>query len=496
MRVKVDGKIIVVPDDATPDEIDQLTRPPAPPDLLRAAGDALPEAAKSIAGAGGAFIGHASNSAMAGFGDEAVGGYKALVKKLTGDKRPMGEIYHENRDAVRAALDADQKEHPVAAFAGDVAGGAVDAAALPAGAGATLLRALATGAGLGGANALGASKEETAGGMAKDAALGAGVGAAFGGGGKLAIDALPGLAAKARDVAVSQGRRVLTGGANPLAVKQPLSEEAVLEAFKQGAIKPLSNVRTANAVLEKSREDLGQQYAQILEQLEAKGVTGPQAQQLAHDLLAESQTLSANSLNSPKPALFQGTAEELAGKPVDAQGRLGLMQAENMKRTLQREATYGNVTDKLGNEAKKDIASRMRAAIEDEVAAQAGKAPQESAAFEPVKDQLSRVIEASNAAQKGAAQYERRAALGLPEYIMGAGELASGHPLRGAATLGITKLLRSRMASTNAVGAKKTADILEAILSPQTPEQKFLQDLIMRRSLPVGAELSGELAGQ
>lgn len=116
------------------DKHDLSSMPPAPEDLNET----------STLGAAG--LG-AVKGATFGFDDEIAGLAKALVDKGYGSKKDFWDIYKEVRDSVRKEHDLAEEQHPVASFAGELAGGIVPMAAAPAlGAGALIGEAAPEGA--------------------------------------------------------------------------------------------------------------------------------------------------------------------------------------------------------------------------------------------------------------------------------------------------------------------------------------------------------------
>ena len=55
-----------------------------------------------------------------GFADEIEGGARALYGKVTGDKRPFGELYNEAVAIPRARVAAAKESNPAAFYAGDI----------------------------------------------------------------------------------------------------------------------------------------------------------------------------------------------------------------------------------------------------------------------------------------------------------------------------------------------------------------------------------------
>jgi hypothetical protein len=76
--------------------------------------------------AGGSFIRGAAHGASLGFADPAVAGLQAILgdpTNPTSHAPSLGARYHENLAALRGVAQADQGNHPVASFTGDMAGG-------------------------------------------------------------------------------------------------------------------------------------------------------------------------------------------------------------------------------------------------------------------------------------------------------------------------------------------------------------------------------------
>jgi hypothetical protein len=112
----------------------------------------------------------------------------------------------------------------------------------------------------------------------------------------------------------------------------------------------------------------------------------------------------------------QPTVPVMYRKPVlgPQSPNLGLGQAERIKRALQADARYGRIEDTPVNEAKKEIASTYRQAIEDTIQQAGENAPPRSEVaqmaeeFVPVKRRLALTIAARDAAERGAARAAQR----------------------------------------------------------------------------------------
>jgi hypothetical protein len=180
--------------------------------------------------------------------------------------------------------------------------------------------------------------------------------------------------------------------------------------------------------------------------------------------------VNANSMNPAVPKTYATAAEQLRGKPVDANGRLDLVQQENLKRSLQDQATSAYKQMQPGELARahEDAASMMRQAVEDEISKQTAPmvvAPETkaiAAQFEPIKQQTGRLIEADNVAQAGMARAANRHLISPADIAAFVGEHAhSGNPLRSAGAALLMHLARTRGPSTVAAAANGMANAAE-----------------------------------
>ena len=414
----------------------------------------------------------AAQSATFGFGDEIQGVIQATIRKLAErDPASWGALYESERDWARNRDRRASESNPKLFMAGNVLGGLATAGAgggAVAAKGVPLLlraaRAGAVGAGLGGATGAGMSEADTAGGVAMDALGGAMLGAGVGGAVPLAGNVLARTLAKyaptVGEKAVAAGRKALSGVGGNISSKNPVSSEAVQQAIDTRAIRPFDTVKNIADRLESQAETLGQQYGDVVAELEAQGIKGPNAVLLAQEITKAAQDASKNlSASNPLPRLFRREAADLKTK-VDptpfASKRLGLTQAENLKRDLQKQASASYSRD-IGQKtplgvAQEELASIYRQAVENEVSAQSALAPEAAARFVPVKQQLGRTLEALKEARTGAARAAPRKALGLTDTIVGgATGVATGNPAIGLASAVGHGIADRRLASTSAV---------------------------------------------
>lgn len=562
MRIEVDGQHFEVPDDATPDEIDALTKPAAPPPQREPTiGERLKYAAHRTAGLLPAAGGIAGGALGGGIGG-------AIGFPTTG---PGGIVTTAAGAGVGAGLGA---------------------------AGGKALQHFAD-------SALGYEKAPSIPDTIKDSAKTGAQDAAFTAAGGVLVPTLAAgvgrLAPAVDSIGNRFARRVLTGGATPMTLKKPLSDAALDAASEAGAFKPWLTTKGAAQVLGGARNAAGDEYGRVMQVLEQAGVTGPNAQTLATEYVQRGQMARANTLNPAVPATFEDVAQQLhdvttEAKPItgsySAQGRpeyefwrvhrgegsatpravaddvlnpekwhseswvddsdlrkglsamespqdlarymqahagdlrnswlirmkgvlaaerdfdhsegsrlvypttvlsaepvpqdfvkaasiggsprgyeyvppsgsLGLTQAENMKRSLQgmAKSSYQKFDPNEVGEAKEEAASMLRQSIEDAVSAQAAAAPDEAAAFVPIKQKLSGLIEAGNAADRGAAMADRRHALSLTDLLAFTGGTAHGGQLEGAGMALLSKLARTYGPSTAAWAGKGGARLLEA----------------------------------
>lgn len=412
-------------------------------------------------------------------GARKVDAERAAELSLGGRLRRALQEYRLNRDAARGEDQAAREAHPLAYFGGMVGGGAATAPLLPGGALKSAGQAAAQGARLGAVAGMGGSGadllEGEVGQALGDTALGAGLGAAVGAGTYLLPKVVPAALRKGSELldrlGLSQARRALRGGAGEIAATKPVSDAAVRRALEEGAIRFGGTTEGAAQRLADLLESAGGDYQAAVQALEAAGVTGPAKETLVAALQRRAAQEAANSAGSRVPGYFTRLARDLATKPaqvvdevVPVAGdvgeqvarpveRLGLTQAENIKRSLQDAARkeytrVGGNTD-LG-QAKKEAAALLRRAVEDAVDQQAGKAPEAAAAFAPAKQRTGELIEALTAAEKGAARYANRKTIGLQDAVAMAGHASPGGKL---GSLLLSLLNKSRGASSAAVAA-------------------------------------------
>lgn len=267
-----------------------------------------------------------------------------------------------------------------------------------------------------------------------------------------------------KGAALDKGRKVLTNGADQLSTRNAVPDAAVEEAIRSGAIKPMGTNQGAADRLGKLTEQVGDEYGRVVSELEARGVSGPDAKALADQLVGKGAALERNTMNDALPREYLDSAEKLIGK-AGPNGKLGLTQGEDLKRSLQRMAKYGRVEETPLNEVRKDIASVVRQANENAIsgAAKANPALEPLASqFEPVKRRLGNLLEAESAAQRGAARGAQRGAGSDFGIKASAAAVASGQPGLIPAAMA-SNFARARLPSTLASGGLTLADLLGGV---------------------------------
>lgn len=366
------------------------------------------------------------------------------IERQMANGNPMA--YEPLRDRLRDELARAQKEHPVAYGAGEVLGAGVSSllpGAAPGnlakmGAGQRLMRLGASGAATGAVNGMGSTNEATAEGIAREGLKGAAYGlggSALGfAAGKESPTLLRAAGQNLQKRGVDNARQVLLNGADSLSRRQT-SDAAVREALNSKAIGYLGTTEKAYGKLSALTEQQGKVYGEILDTLERNGVRGPDARKLADQFVSMAADEFGNSGRNKavtNKLLGEGmNVEALAGRD----GKLGLKQAENVKRALQDEARneYGKAggVSRVGD-AKMTSARLLKEGVEDAIeqagVERGGIVGEVAETFKPVKGRLGRLIEARNASERGLQKVQGRSNPAIPGAFEIAGAMASGQP--------------------------------------------------------------------
>lgn len=283
--------------------------------------------------------------------------------------------------------------------------------------------------------------------------------------------AAPYVAKASEALAINRGRKVIQGNSDIAAAgRKPLSDEAVLQTLKEKLLKPFSDTKGTYLRIDKAAEEAGNVQGDIIKELEAMGVKGPDAQRLAYKFMEgwerEAPVATANKAVPDAYVAEAGNAERLA---KDTGGQFGLSQAEGYKRNLQKQARLDRLKQTGTEEAYEEMASMARQANEDAIAQAASVAGPGSrtaelgAQFVPAKQRTGNLLEARTFAERGASKAAQRQSIGLPDYIMGA---ATGNPAAAFATAMGTSILRNRVPSATAAYSYALANALRSGAAP------------------------------
>lgn len=290
------------------------------------------------------------------------------------------------------------------------------------------------------------------------------------------------LAGALERLAIAKGRKVLTNGADQLSKNEPIPDSAVKEAIGSGGIRPGGTTSGAFERLRVLAREQNVKYRQLVEGLEAQGVPGPHAADVADAILARRDALAPNTANEAVLRQYTKQAEIVLGKPQmlgEDGARLGLMQNENLKRSVSNMADYGQTGSTDMNDAFKDIASIYRGATEAAIekgsqsAAAGSKTRQLADDFVPVKEKLGNLIEARNAARRGNARVAQRQGGSMPGAIETTAAVATGNPwLLGLKAA--TNAVKTMGPSTVASYSMRLADALRSGRASQSLSRQGL----------------------
>ena len=426
-----------------------------------------------------------AHGATFGFAPAIAGGASALMDELRGDPRSLAEAYAAERKDSLSKFKAAHDAHPYFYNTGDVAGNVVGGFALaPLTGGASLAGAAGAGALAGGLSGLGDSTSEGAdlGDTVKNVGVGAVGGGLAGGLGHAAGSLIgagvrklaPSVTNALDETAATQLNRAV-GGSNKLSVKQLLDKRAALAALDKGEVRALDTPKSisaringvkdaeGNVVQEGLRQRSGQMKGGAIRALDAEGVRGPDAEDLAKHFEAKGAEIRQNSIGSDIPNYYDQLATDTRAKipanDLTHDGTLGLDQSDSMTMNAQQRAAKeydkiaGQYTEK--GDALKDSASTLGQARDASIesATQAAAPGSRIAAlgedFKAIKAENARHIALGNMANRGAIQQANRSSIG-PVAAIGA---VSGHGLPALAYQG----LKTFGNSTAAVAARSAS---------------------------------------
>jgi hypothetical protein len=458
--------------------------------------ETVPEAAPApTSSTGGAALRGFGQGLTANFGDELGAGLQSGLQRLANAlpegsldwagidnryKQDAGEVYRQARAANREQLAADAREHGVASFAGNLAGGLVSNAIVPGSklaGGAGLLRAGAQGAAAG----LGESEADLTrgqvGGATVDALKGAALGVAAQGigeeVGRIAPQAAQWVQRKAGDFAAL---RALNAAGYGKAELKPIIKRGGLERAVEmgetlldepGVIRPGRNVESVLDGVEAARERWGQEVGRILGEADSVGA------QFDMSRVGKRVIDEVIRPNMGDPAIRKeiNSVGELMADYLELarqQGGMTFSQANKLKSTLQNgQINWGNHWNNYGpshflEKYQIALAGIFADEIDNQLGAQLGDEAFD--AFKLAKQKAGTFIDATAKAKNLNAAMQGNQAISLKD--LGVGTVAGGGPVGFAATLA-SKVGRERGASALARGADAFAqsNTLEALAS-------------------------------
>lgn len=281
--------------------------------------------------------------------------------------------YKSVRDSMRAEAAHAGQDRPGYYTAGELLGSAgagvvsgaipVLGATQPAG---TAMKMLLGGPGLGAVEGLGGSNAPLGSGQsARDILLGAGMGAGGEALGAVVGKVAPGILRRSGEMLEKRGvdnaRKVLTSGYGQLN-RHMTSDAAPRIALEEKVIPLFGTTETAYKRLVPLAEEEGKRYGEIVARLEAAGVPGQKARDIASEFLDLSAADWKNSgANKSVANRYYGEAQNAENIADPFTGRLGIVQENEIKKRLQAEAQGEYM--KAGPESPLGHAKKKSAAV-------------------------------------------------------------------------------------------------------------------------------------
>jgi hypothetical protein len=379
----------------------------------------------------------------------------ALASLLSPSDDPVS--YSQARKEMLADDARASQAHPIAS----AVGGMAPSLLVPGAAFSTLPRALATGAAMGAVQGVTNEPSDAPEALLRQGGRGAVLGMALSTLGVGAPRVAGAVEEPIRNVARAQMGRVLSNGGTPLQVgRKELSKEALDAALKHGA-EPLGTTRGTAERLANVREVKGAQKGAVVDYLSGHGIQAPERELVADAIQSEGMAAGQQSMNRQAAGVYKEGVEDMRRGTVYPDAVPGpdtrsLVDMEGRVRSAQGKAksAYQNREPTEVGEAHEDVAAAIRKAQDEGIEAQLPGADAETQAigaqFRPLKAELGPIIEASRAANQGAAKAGRSRAISLSDTVMAAG----GHGWMGL----LNHFARTRGASTVAWGSHQLAD--------------------------------------
>lgn len=304
-------------------------------------------------------------------------------------------------------------------------------------------------------------------GVLEDTARGAGSGAAWGAaGGAMAEGARLG-APLLRRYALQKARENIQGGSDiAAATRHPMRDASVEQVLDDGLIAPLATTRDTYGRISEAADREGEELGRLVAELEKRGVKGPDARSLAENLMERYRREWKTNLNDAEAEVFSEAADKLVSRAGPAPGvsgpaqpNLGFAQTERLKSNAQKQARFDRLRLSGTDEARQEVASAIRQANEDQVAAwmaEKGRGRGDKimgGKFKSQKRVVGNYLDAQAAAERAASKQMQKPSVGLTDTIMGAAA-GGGNLLTSAFLANMNAGVRSRFPSTAAVGTE------------------------------------------
>jgi hypothetical protein len=443
----------------------------------------------------------AAQGATLGYSDEIVGGAEAAYRKLTGDTRPLSEIYETARNESRLANKEAQEANPGIYTTGGI-GGSLATMLIPGvnvAKGASIGRAALQGAGIGGVAGAGASDEELASMEAlKDIASGAALGGAFGAAGQaigkaVGAQSADEIASGLKGKAEEQAARAL--GAERGTIKK-LGMDKVRQigryGIDEGIVSPLASTDDLISRNTGSMQKAGSEMNKVFSQIDEAGASTFNPKVAAKRMSDELGDFYRDPINKGETAQFDNIIESILNRgPND----MPIKEAQLLKEKIGKVANWKNniaPTDKerMARDAYKLINNYLDESVD--VSADIMNSPRFTEQLKQARKTYSAGKGAEELLTNKQAREQGNKMFGLTDSIIAGGGIAAspatgGLSLAPAAFVGAKKLAEKYGSQTMAIGFDKLGDIVKNNGQFLGKFQNVLQNAAQRGGNALGA---------
>lgn len=311
----------------------------------------------------------AAQGASAGYIDELAGAGGALVDQIKGTDDTLGESYRMNRDKYRAGDMEAKKKNPVGFGGGEILGGGLGMAALPAASG--IKGAMALGA----LQGLGSSESDLTQGDLIGAGKDAAIGAALGGGVGIAGRAAKALGPKSLKEFANRRAAAALGAERGTIKKMGEDEIQAIgnHALENKIVTPLAGTDEMIARNQASKKAAGNMMDEVYSSIDNKGASEFNPVKSAAKVDQELGGFYNSPLNKAERKQFENTLEAIM-----VRGRTGknipIKEAQLLKEELGKAANWkNNVTVTPKEQIARDAYGIIAKEIDSAVDAGAGK---------------------------------------------------------------------------------------------------------------------------